>query len=570
MTDLRARDCFDAGVAGLGLTVCEDPVPPKIAFTRATELDPSMGDAWLGRLASGDRSGTVLHGLYLARGTIGVQQRRIGLPRGTLSGLAPIGLFIDYPITCASRAAAAYASSLIDGDDLDGSRRVLDDVDRSDPVAAYCLSVWHLRAGDWRAVLSATNGRDGWADPVLSSAADYVAGTACIQLGLYDEGIRLLSAARESRLDNCRAAATFAIGMALRTRGDETEARACLQEAYALDPRLSDAARALADPSYRLVVQTPAGTAPYPDPSESDRSRGLSDETDRAAVLAAADADLAAQIGLTAVKEQVDRLRSAVLLANLRTSKGLRTSVRSLHLTFTGPPGTGKTTVARIIARMYRGLGLLTSDTVVEVSRKDLVGEHLGSTAPKTSAVIDSALDGVLFIDEAYTLIQEGLSGGDAFGREALDTLLARMENDRDRLVVVIAGYDEEIDRLLAANEGLASRFARRIRFGSYSPNELVRIAESTAHGRDARLSADAQACLSTSFERLCAASVSGRPAIDVAGNGRFVRNVIEAAEEEREHRLASSTDIDLLSEADLMTLTGVDVRAALSRCAVR
>ncbi|MCF8603100.1 type VII secretion AAA-ATPase EccA [Gordonia sp. HY442] len=559
MTDLRARDCFDAGVAGLGLTVCDDPPPPRTAFTRATELDPTMGDAWLGRLASGDRSGTVLHGLYLARGTIGVQQRRVGLPRGALSGLAPIGLFIDYPITCASRAAAAYASSLIDGDDLDGSRRVLDDVDPGEPVAAYCLSVWHLRAGDWRAVLSATNRRDGWADPVLSAAADYVAGTACIQLGLYDEGIRLLAAARESRLDNCRAAATFAIGMALRTRGDEAQARACFQEAFALDPRLSDAARALEDPSYRLVVEAPTTVA--------DAVPG---DTDRAGVLAAADADLAAQIGLTAVKEQVERLRSAVLLANLRAAKGLRTSARSLHLTFTGPPGTGKTTVARIIARMYRGLGLLTSDTVVEVSRKDLVGEHLGSTAPKTSAVIDSALDGVLFIDEAYTLIQEGLSGGDAFGREALDTLLARMENDRDRLVVVLAGYDDEIDRLLAANEGLASRFARRIRFGSYSPSELVRIAESMAHARDARLSADAETCLSASFERLCTARVRGRPAIDVAGNGRFVRNVIEAAEEEREHRLASSTDVDLLSETDLMTLTGPDVRAALSRCAVR
>ncbi|WOC12856.1 type VII secretion AAA-ATPase EccA [Gordonia sp. MP11Mi] len=553
----QARRLFDAGLAALGFLMCDDPPDPeraRIAFTRASELDPTMGDAWLGRLAAGDRAGDVLLGLHRAHATIGVQQRRIGLTRGALCGLAPIGLFVDYPVTTPERAAAAYASSLIDGGDLDGARRVLDSIGVDEPVVAYCRAVLHLRGHDWRATLEALTARDAWADPVLSAAADYVAGTACIQLGMFDEGIRQLSAARESSLDNARAAAAYAIGMAQRTRGDETAARACFQEAYALDPRLTDARRALDDPSYRLAVDTP----------EEDES--TSNVDDRQTELAAADTELASQVGLAAVKDQVERLRSAVLLANLRASKGLRTAPRSLHLTFTGPPGTGKTTVARIVARMYRGLGLLATDTVVEVSRGDLVGEHLGSTAPKTSAVIDSALDGVLFIDEAYTLIQEGLSGGDAFGREALDTLLARMENDRDRLVVVIAGYDDEIDRLLAANEGLASRFSRRIRFDSYSPNELVRIAESMAGGRDSRLTADACRVLEASFERLCTTSIGARRAIDVAGNGRHVRNLIEAAEEEREHRLATSDDVDALSEADLMTLTAADVRAALSR----
>ncbi|GAA4680849.1 AAA family ATPase [Gordonia humi] len=553
-----ARAFFDAGLAALGYLVCDDP-PDRdralAAFTRASEIDPAMGDAWLGRLAAGDRSGPALLGLHRAHASIGVQQRRIGLPRGALAGLAPIGLFVDYPITTADRAAAAYASSLIDGGDLDGARRVLDTLDRDEPVIAYCRGVWALRSGDWRAALSELNGRTGWSDPVLSTAADYVAGTACIQLAMFDEGIRLLESVRDGGLDNARAAAVFAIGMALRTTGDEERARGCFQEAYALDPLLADAARALADPAYRLVLDDRQA----PDPVDDDRAE----------VLVGADAELAAQIGLTAVKDQVERLRSSVLLANLRAAKGLRTSARSLHLAFTGPPGTGKTTVARIVARMYRGLGLLESDTVVEVSRRDLVGEHLGSTAPKTSAVIDRALGGVLFIDEAYTLVQEGLSGGDAFGREALDTLLARMENDRDRLVVVIAGYDDEIDRLLAANEGLASRFARRIGFGSYSPSELVQIAESMTRARDGRLTADAADLLESSFERLCSTRVGGRSGIDVAGNGRHVRNVIEAAEEEREHRLASSTDPDALTDADLMSLTGDDIRTALARCTV-
>src|SRR5262249_29183949 len=154
-------------------------------------------------------------------------------------------------------------------------------------------------------------------------------------------------------------------------------------------------------------------------------------------------------------------------------------------------------------------------------------------------ALIDSALGGVLFIDEAYTLIQTGLSGGDAFGREAVDTLLARMENDRDRLVVIIAGYDAEIDRFLASNEGLASRFTKRIRFPSYAPAELGDIARLIAKSRDSELSTDAHDELVEVCARLCAeqsADHNGniRTNIDLAGNGRFVRNVIEAAEEER------------------------------------
>ena len=197
-----------------------------------------------------------------------------------------------------------------------------------------------------------------------------------------------------------------------------------------------------------------------------------------------------------------------------------------------------------------------------------MVGEYLGSTAPKTGAVIDSALDGVLFIDEAYSLVQAGLTGGDAFGREALDILLQRMESDRDRLVVIIAGYDAEIDRLLAANEGLASRFARRISFPSYSAEELTQIAEVMADRRDARLSPEAASVLSAAFRAMyetVSPTTSGpRRATDLAGNGRFVRNLIESAEEEREHRLAAHPDLDALTETDLMTIDVTDIRRAL------
>ena len=197
----------------------------------------------------------------------------------------------------------------------------------------------------------------------------------------------------------------------------------------------------------------------------------------------------------------------------------------------------------------------------------DFVGEHLGSTAIKTNQLIDRALDGVLFIDEAYTLIQTGLSGGDAFGREAVDTLLARMENDRDRLMVIIAGYDDEIDRFLSSNEGLASRFPRRIRFPSYSPAELAAIASAMAADKDSTIAPDAIAIL----ERVCAdlaqrevlvdengkvhklsdehrapgAAPAGkrRRVLDVAGNGRFIRNVVEDAFGEQMYRISDLMD---------------------------
>lgn len=573
MTDQRrlARDYFDAGVVRLGIPIDgQDPQPRPdealLAFTRATEADPGMGDAWLGRLAAGETTGEALHGLYQARASIGVQQRRLGMPTGMLCGRAPTGMLVDYPVADATHAALAYAASLLTGNDADGARRVLDTLGQRElPITQFCWALLYLRARSWQQVLDALATADAWTDKHLAAAASLMAGTACVQLGLFDQGIRRLDEVRRGPLTNARAHAAFTTGMAHRSLGDEDAARTFLEEAYALDPGLDDAARALRDPHFRLVVEEPPATSTNSGPATS----APAPVDDHPAKLAALEAELDEQVGLAAVKHQVARLRSVATLAKLRSERGLRTGERSLHLAFTGPPGTGKTTIARIVARLYCALGLLATDNLVEVSRRDLVGQHLGSTAPKTAAVIDSALDGVLFIDEAYTLIQEGLSGGDAFGREAIDTLLARMESDRDRLVVIIAGYDDEIDRLLAANEGLASRFARRIRFPSYLPDELTRIAEVIADRRDARLTADATATLQHAFTALYDdvdhSAVGPRRGTDLAGNGRFARNLVEAAEEEREHRLAEDTDLAALTEVDLMTITAPDVRRALA-----
>jgi type VII secretion ATPase EccA len=325
------------------------------------------------------------------------------------------------------------------------------------------------------------------------------------------------------------------------------------------------------DKSYRFEVATAeliASRTNRWDPKTGDDPReaaATAARAERESLLTEASDLLQAQIGMDSVKEQVDRLKSGVLMDQVRAKRGLAVDSKSQHLIFSGPPGTGKTTIARVIAKIFAGLGVVENADVIEVSRNDMVGTHLGHTAPKTNALIDSALGGVLFIDEAYTLIQEGLSGGDAFGKEAVDTLLARMENDRDKLVVIIAGYEDQIDRFLASNDGLASRFTKRIRFASYGADELVQIAEHIARNKDSILSEQAREVLRLRCEELAGQTKNGRRLIDLAGNGRFVRNVIEAAEAERDYRFTrENADIAAMTDEELMTIDAFDVSAAL------
>ncbi|ORB48950.1 type VII secretion AAA-ATPase EccA [Mycobacteroides saopaulense] len=588
-----AQRVFDAGVLSLGIPIDgletdRDVQYAGMAFKRATEYDPEMSDAWLGRAAAGETTPEVLYHLYrTSKANLGRDQRRLGLPRNALAGRFQTGLYLDYGLSSLTEVGLAYAAGLIQGADYGEAEKVLDELDvtrkampdgdaESTEICAYVRAVLHFTTQRWPDVLSALAHSAAFTDEYLAAGAHLMVGSACAQMGLFAEGIRRLDQAVEGPIPAARQAAEFCKGLTLREMGKESEARVIFERIYSEDPGFEANAAALHDPKYRLIISTKESIDSRTDKWDPSTARENTDDAEEAAergnqYLREAEEELNRQIGLNDVKLQVAKLRSAAKIAKVRGDKGLSAASRSLHLIFTGPPGTGKTTIARVVAQTYCGLGLLKTPNVVEAKRSDFVGEHLGSTAIKTSALIDSAMDGVLFIDEAYTLIQTGLSGGDAFGREAVDTLLARMENDRDRLVVIIAGYDAEIDRFLASNEGLASRFTKRIRFDSYSPTELGDIGRLTAQRRDSELSESACDELVKACETLyetTSADDSGqtRRAIDLAGNGRFVRNVIEAAEEEREHRLAEehAASLEDLDEAELMRIDAVDMRAAL------
>ena len=250
-------------------------------------------------------------------------------------------------------------------------------------------------------------------------------------------------------------------------------------------------------------------------------------------------------VGLAPVKEYVFGLADNLQVQQRRAAAGLKTASLSMHMIFTGNPGTGKTTIARLVARYLKAIGALKGGQLVEVTRADLVGRYTGHTAPLTNSVIESALGGVLFIDEAYSLYR---GEQDSFGLEAIDTLVKGMEDHRDELVVILAGYTREMETFLTANSGLASRFPNRIEFPDYTAVELLQITHVQAKNKGYRL---AEACtepLLGYYARWQAADAR------TAGNGRLARNTLEKAIFHQSRRLVAepAAALDLILPSDL------------------
>ncbi|MFD9039775.1 MULTISPECIES: AAA family ATPase [Streptomyces] len=574
-------------------------------FRAAVRMDPGMADGWLGLHALRVDTTTALLRMFRHRERFGEQRSR---HRRTLNSWYWLGWWVQPVLESPRDLLLAHASHWLDGrhvPELDRALAGLPPVD-ADHQVRFLHACRAYLVKDWEQLVRHT-------DPLLDDAllgieAGLFGGMARVRMETYGQAEPLLSAAlmrcrseqpqrKELRYWLARAhegtgrsAAALPLYRAVH-RVDpafmDTSARlAAIAEGDGYDDEASDfAAIALAgigqdvldgdgleqffDPEGRdLKVSDPGLPPPGGLPPEAGdtfvREKSVvpvqpvslpAGPTDPE-LLEEALAELERMVGLEPVKRQVKALSAQLNMARLRAGQGLPVQPPKRHFVFSGPSGTGKTTVARILGRVFYALGLLGGDHLVEAQRADLVGEYLGQTAVKANELIDSAIGGVLFVDEAYSLSNSGYGKGDAYGDEALQVLLKRAEDNRDHLVVILAGYPEGMDRLLAANPGLSSRFTTRVDFPSYRPLELTSIGEVLAAENGDVWDEEALDEL-----RSVSGHVVDQGWIDELGNGRFLRTLYEKSCAYRDLRLSGYPTIP--TRDDLSTLRLPDLMQA-------
>ncbi|MFG2506582.1 AAA family ATPase [Streptomyces rubiginosohelvolus] len=581
-------------------------------FRAAVRFDPGMADGWLGLHALRIDTTTALLRMYRHRDRFGEQRAR---HRRTLNSWYWLGWWVQPVLESPRDLLLAHASHWLDGrhvPELDRALAGLPPVD-TDPQVRFLHACRSYLVKDWEQLVRCTEQLVD--DPMLGIEAGLFGGMARVRLEMFGQAEPLLSAA----LMRCRSEQPqrkelrYWLARAHEGTGRSAAALPLYRAVHRVDPAFMDTSARLAalvegdgfDESADLAAVSltgfgsggagaeaqPEGDAllgtdladgreswpvseagllgddPLPGPpvpvegARRTRTRkpppfpaGPSDPV----LLAEALAQLERMVGLEPVKRQVKALSAQLNMARLRAEQGLPVQPPKRHFVFSGPSGTGKTTVARILGRVFYALGLLGGDHLVEAQRSDLVGEFLGQTAVKANELIDSALGGVLFVDEAYSLANSGYSKGDAYGDEALQVLLKRAEDNRDHLVVILAGYPEGMDRLLATNPGLSSRFTTRVDFPSYRPLELTAIGGVLAAENDDVWDEEAVDEL-----RSISGHVVDQGWIDELGNGRFLRTLYEKSCAYRDLRLSSypgeltREDLSTLRLADLMQAYG-------------
>ncbi|MFF3579130.1 AAA family ATPase [Streptomyces mirabilis] len=573
-------------------------------FRTAVRMDPGMADGWLGLHALRVDTTTALLRMFRHRDRFGEQRSR---HRRTLNSWYWLGWWVQPVLESPRDLLLAHASHWLDGrhvPELDRALAGLPPVD-ADHQVRFLHACRAYLVKDWEQLVRHTDPLVD--DPMLGIEAGLFGGMARVRLEMFGQAEPLLSSA----LMRCRSEQPqrkelrYWLARAHEGTGRSAAALPLYRAVHRVDPAFMDTSARLAaisegdgydDAAADLAAITLAGVGqdvmdgpdgidplfgvegrdlklsepdPLPPgalPPETDvvREKAVvpvqplpAGPTDPA-LLDEALAELERMVGLEPVKRQVKALSAQLNMARLRAGQGLPVQPPKRHFVFSGPSGTGKTTVARILGRVFYALGLLGGDHLVEAQRADLVGEYLGQTAVKANELIDSAIGGVLFVDEAYALSNSGYGKGDAYGDEALQVLLKRAEDNRDHLVVILAGYPEGMDRLLAANPGLSSRFTTRVDFPSYRPLELTSIGEVLAAENGDIWDEEALDEL-----RSIAGHVVDQGWIDELGNGRFLRTLYEKSCAYRDLRLSgypntpSRDDLSTLRLPDLMQAYG-------------
>ena len=570
-----ATCCRALGIAVYQRQRPADLVAARSGFTALTRVAHDQCDAWTGLAAAGDASFRVLEAVSRTAATSGVLQRQVDLAPGALGFRYDSGLYLQFRAGNPDDFHLAYAAALATAGQFAEADEIVNGLAERRPgwrEARWISVVINYRAERWSDVVKLLTPivNDADLDEAYTHAAKIALGTALARLGMFAPALSYLEEP-EGPVTVAAVDGALAKALVLRMHVDEGSASEVLQDLYAAHPENEQVEQALSDTSFGIVTTNAARIEARKDPWDPETEPSAEDFVDPAAherkavLLHEAERQLSEFIGLEEVKNQVSRLKSSVAMELVRKQRGLQVAQRAHHLVFAGPPGTGKTTIARVVAKIYCGLGLLKRENIREVHRADLIGQHIGETEAKTNAIIDSALDGVLFLDEAYALVATGAKND--FGLVAIDTLLARMENDRDRLVVIIAGYRADLDKFLDTNEGLRSRFTRNITFPSYNSHELVEIAHTMAEQRDSIFEQSALDHMDALFANLATSTTPDsngveRRSLDIAGNGRFVRNIVERSEEEREFRLDHSEQAGTgaFTDEELMTITDRDV----------